>query len=42
MDDRLAFLQAELLQHAVHALGAEDAHQVILSDRKNFERPGSP
>ena len=27
--DRLAFLQAELLQHAVHAVGAEDAHQVV-------------
>ena len=30
MDDGLAFLQAELLQHAVHAVGAEDAHQVVL------------
>ena len=29
MGDRLAFLQAELLQHAVHAVGAEDAHQVV-------------
>jgi hypothetical protein len=26
-------LQPELLQHAVHAVGAEDAHQVVLSDR---------
>ena len=30
MGDRLAFLQAERLQHAVHALGAEDAHQVVV------------
>ena len=29
MGDGLAFLQAELLQHAVHAVGAEDAHQVV-------------
>ena len=27
--DRLAFLQAELLQHAVHAARAEDPHQVV-------------
>ena len=30
MGDGLAFLQAELLQHAVHAVRAEDAHQVVL------------
>ena len=30
MDDRLVLLQPELRQHAVHALGAEDAHQVVL------------
>ena len=29
MRDGLAFLQAQLLQHAVHAVGAEDAHQVV-------------
>ena len=29
MGDRLAFLQAERLQHAVHAVRAEDAHQVV-------------
>ena len=29
MRDGLAFLQAELLQHAVHAVGAEDAHQIV-------------
>ena len=29
MGDGLAFLQAQLLQHAVHAVGAEDPHQVV-------------
>ena len=29
MDDRLALLQAELGQHAVELVGAEDAHQVV-------------
>ena len=29
MDDRFALLQAELLQHAIQAVGAEDAHQII-------------
>ena len=36
MDDRLVFLEAELLQHAVHALGAEDAHQVVLQRQEEF------
>jgi hypothetical protein len=36
MDDRLAFLEAELLQHAVHALGAEDAHQVVLQRQEEL------
>jgi hypothetical protein len=30
MDDRLVFLQAELLQHAVELVRPEDAHQVVL------------
>ena len=30
MGDRLTFLQAERLQDAVHAVGAEDAHQVVV------------
>ena len=30
MDDRLAFLEAEALQHTVHPLGAENAHEVVL------------
>ena len=43
MDDRLAFLEAQLLQHPVHALGAEDrASGRPRGSRKNFERPGSP
>src|SRR3546814_8401923 len=29
MHDRLAFLQAKLLQHGIHALGAEDAHEIV-------------
>ncbi len=40
MDDRLAFLQAELLQHAVHALGAEDAHQVVLQRQEELGMAG--
>jgi hypothetical protein len=32
-NDGLVLLQPELRQHAVHALGAEDAHQVVLSER---------
>ena len=40
MDDRLVFLEAELLQHAVHALGAEDAHQVVLQRQEEFRAAG--
>ena len=40
MDDRLAFLQAELLQHAVHAVGAEDAHQVVLKRQVELRAAG--
>ena len=36
MDDRLVFLEAELLQHAVHAVGAEDAHQIVLDGQVEF------
>jgi hypothetical protein len=36
MDDRLALLEAELLQHAVHAVGAEDAHQVVLQRQEEL------
>ena len=40
MDDRLVLLQAELLQHAVHALGPEDAHQVVLQRQEELGAPG--
>ncbi len=40
MDDRLAFLEAELLQHAVHAVGAEDAHQVVLERQVELRAAG--
>ena len=40
MDDRLVLLEAELLQHAVHALGAEDAHQVVLQRQEELRAPG--
>ena len=43
VDDRLALFKAELLQHAVHAFGAEDAHQVVFEARgKTSTSPGSP
>src|SRR6185312_10136514 len=40
MDDGLAFLEAELLQHAVHALGPEDAHQIVLQGQEEFAVAG--
>ncbi len=40
MDDRLALLEAELLQHPVHAVGAEDAHQVVLQRQEELRVPG--
>ena len=40
MDDRLVLLEAELLQHAVHAVGAEDAHQIVLQRQEEFRAPG--
>ena len=40
MDDRLVVLQAEPLQHRVHALGAEDAHQVVLQRQEEFRAAG--
>ena len=40
MDDRLVLLEAELLQHAVHALGAEDAHQVVLQRQEELRAAG--
>src|SRR5215469_9453904 len=40
MDDRLALLEAELLQHPVHALRPEDAHEIILERDEEFGRAG--
>ena len=40
MDDRLVLLEAELLQHAVHALGAEDAHQIVLQRQEEVRMAG--
>ncbi len=40
VDDRLALLQAEPLQHHVHALGPEDAHQVVLQRQEELGAPG--
>ncbi|MDT4882067.1 hypothetical protein FQZ97_1179830 [compost metagenome] len=36
MDDGFVFFQAEFLQHAVHTVGAEDAHQVVLKRQEEF------
>ena len=45
VDDRFAFFQAQLLQHAVHPLGPEDAHQIVFQRlRKKSsarDRPGA-
>ena len=40
MDDRLVLLQAEPLQHRVHALGAEDAHQIVLQRQEELRAAG--
>jgi hypothetical protein len=40
--DRLAFLDAEGAHDRVQPLAGEDAQQVVLAERKNFEWPGSP
>ena len=36
MDDRLALLDAQPLQHAVHALHAVDAHQVVFQRQEEL------
>ena len=36
MDDRLVLLQAELGQHAVELVGAEDAHQIVFERQEEF------
>ncbi|NDE98669.1 MAG: DUF1549 domain-containing protein, partial [Verrucomicrobia bacterium] len=40
VDDRLAFLEAELLQHAVDAVGAEDPHQVVFEREEELGGTG--
>ena len=40
VDDRLAFLEAEALQHPVHALGAEPAHQIVLEAEEELRAAG--
>ena len=40
MDDRLAVLEAEPLQHAVHALGAEDPHQIVFERQEELGGAG--
>ena len=40
MDDRLALLEAEPLQHPAHPVRAEDAHQVVFEREEEAERAG--
>ena len=40
VDDGLALLKAELLQHPVHAVGAEDAHQIVLQGQEELGAAG--
>ena len=39
MDDRLVLLEAELLQHAVELVRAEDAHQVVFERQEELRAP---
>ena len=39
MDDRLAILQPEPLQHPAHPVGAEDAHQVVFQRQEEARPP---
>jgi len=36
MDDRLALLEAETLQHRIHPLGPEDPHQIVFERDEEF------
>ncbi len=36
MNDRLVLLEAELLQHAIELVGAEDAHQIVFERQEEF------
>ncbi len=40
MGDRLVFLEAKALQHGIHAVRAEDAHQVVLQRQEELGTPG--
>ena len=40
MDDRLVFLQAQLLQHAVELVGAEDAHEIVFQRQEELGMAG--
>src|SRR5699024_2135279 len=40
MNDRLVFLQTQLLQHAVKFVGAEDAHKIIFERQEEFRMAG--
>ncbi len=40
MDDRLVFLEPEALEHRVHALGAENAHEVVLQRQEELGAAG--
>ena len=36
MDDRLVFLEPEPLEHRIHALGAENAHEIVLQGQEEL------
>ena len=40
MDDAFIFFQAKLLQHAIHTVGAENAHQIILQRQEELRPSG--
>ena len=40
MDDRLVLLEAELGQHAVHAVRAENPHQIVLQRQEELGAAG--
>ena len=42
MNNRLVFLQTQLLQHAVHPVGAENPHQIVLQRQEEFRLPRIP
>ena len=42
MGDGLVLLEARAPQHGVHALGPEDAHQIVFEREEELRAPGSP